>query len=158
MHLIIEVWNKMNQNSYNCSSIASVLNEQQNPLSVGLSLKRSEQSYCLPYQKHSRNIPTPSSVTPLQVCITYNRPNHGENLSINVGEKLNFTCLRIFGNSFGYSFRILLAPSDNSLSLCGSSWAVTKAVIALVKSSSKFTIDLLSPFHGCVLRTLSSCR
>ena len=70
--------------SYNCSSIARVLKEQQNPLSVGLSLNRSEHSYCLPYQLHSRNIPTPSSVTPLQVCITYNMPNNEKNLLINI--------------------------------------------------------------------------
>ena len=71
--------------SYNCSSIARVLNEQQNPLSVGLSLKRSEQGCGLPYQKHSRNIPN-SSLS--HDCITYNIPNYEEKLSMYVKEKL----------------------------------------------------------------------
>ena len=52
---------------------------------------------------------------------------------------------------------MLMAPLVKSLSLYGSSLAITNAVRALLKSTSKLAIDLLSPFHGCVLRTLSSC-
>ena len=67
--------------------MARVLNEQQNPLSVGLSLNKSEHSYSIPCQKHPRNIPTASSVTPLHVGITYNIANLGENLPTNVRNK-----------------------------------------------------------------------
>ena len=48
----------------NCSDIGNVLNEQQNPLSVGLSANNSVHLYLMPNQWHSKIILS-------QVCITY---------------------------------------------------------------------------------------
>ena len=83
--------------SYNCSSMAMVLNEQQKPSSVGRTWNRSEHRCFLPYQWHSRNIPNPSLS---QDCITYNIPNYVEKLSMYVKNIFMFTCLRTSGNSF----------------------------------------------------------